>query len=89
MDSWTTQSGYPVIHVTVEPNGVTLKQERFVLKPGKDKVPAAIWYTPISWTSLSALNFNDTKPGYWLQNTTGYLPNKNDSILLNLQQSGK
>nr|XP_034185421.1 putative aminopeptidase-2 [Osmia lignaria] len=88
MNSWTNQSGYPVIHVTVQPDYVILRQERFILKPGKDKVSAAKWYTPISWTSLNTLNFNDTKPRYWLQNTTDSLPNKNDLILLNLQQSG-
>src|SRR5204863_850886 len=33
MQSWTSHSGYPVIHADVETEQLTLKQERFFINP--------------------------------------------------------
>lgn len=64
MDSWTTQPGYPLISVTITPNEITLKQERFYIKNLNDLPSDALWHVPITWTPSN--QSDPTKPVFWL-----------------------
>lgn len=46
MTDWTSQSGYPIVHVVVSRDGLELEQERFYLNPTATKV-SSTWPIPI------------------------------------------
>ena len=46
MDSWTTQSGFPIISIDTSNTKTTISQERFFINPKHDKSPKTLW--PIS-----------------------------------------
>ncbi|KAH1012794.1 hypothetical protein HUJ05_011888 [Dendroctonus ponderosae] len=69
MDTWTLQTGYPVIHVERDyKNGsVEITQERFLrdtIKLKGDKKPC--WWVPLSYSTESHSDFDTTTPKYWL-----------------------
>lgn len=91
MNSWTTQTGYPIVYVTVQDNTMYLRQERFLMK-GPSSSDKSIWHVPITWTPLNDLNFTDTTPRYWLKDAQSSIkvPGANETFLiLNIQQAGK
>ncbi|XP_071443952.1 aminopeptidase N-like [Hetaerina americana] len=93
MDTWTLQTGYPLI--TVErnyENGTALiTQERyFGIKYFRD--PSVHWWVPLSFTSQDELNFSETTPKQWLPKevsteVTG-LPDADKWVIFNLQAGG-
>ena len=51
------------------------------------------WWVPVSWTSRSSADFENTMPQLWLSPsddsiTLSDLPRREDWVILNLQQSG-
>ncbi len=46
MQSWTTQSGFPIVRATIEDNQATLHQERFYLNP-LDNKETTVWPIPL------------------------------------------
>lgn len=93
MDSWTLQAGYPVITVQRDYNNrsVLLTQERFLLS-GKKNKSDALWWVPISYTTQSELDFNNTQPKVWLKDTKSYVMfsgiDSSQWLLLNLHNTG-
>ncbi|XP_046387284.1 aminopeptidase N-like [Ischnura elegans] len=92
--SWTTQSGYPVITVNrmYSEGAAVVQQERFVLEDF-DFNKEQRWWIPISFTSQSGSNFNDTSPDYWMptSETSIYvnnLPQDDGWVIFNIQQTG-
>lgn len=81
MHAWTSQSGYPLLHATVEDDKVTVTQEPFLLNRSSKKTTSRTW--PISLHSenskLPALL--DTPHGSWP--IAG-----RDELKLNRNQSG-
>ncbi|KAH8338376.1 hypothetical protein KR059_001873, partial [Drosophila kikkawai] len=70
MDSWTLQTGYPVIKVTRDYAAGTaeLTQERFLLNPELSlSHNGGCWWVPLSYTTQSELDFNNTLPEDWLE----------------------
>lgn len=102
MDSWTLQTGYPLVTVRrdYKRNTITVTQERFLSTPMDNNVSGnknkresdGCWWVPISYTTNKDLNFTNTRPQTWLTcNGSVTFPVKaeqDDWVLLNNQASG-
>lgn len=89
LDTWTTQPGYPVLHVDVEENALNLKQERFFIRQRKDDNINTKWHIPITWASFDIEDYRNTTPKQWMSEETLTIPTDNLVAILNVQQSGK
>ncbi|XP_029162416.1 aminopeptidase N-like [Nylanderia fulva] len=73
MDTWTLQTGFPVITVArnYNNNSAMLTQERFLLRNGTTQVTTSpsepLWWVPITYTSEKQLNFSNTQPIAWMK----------------------
>lgn len=98
LDTWTVQTGYPLVTVTRNKNnrGLFIKQERFGLK-SRDK---SCWWIPLSYTTAKISNFNDTTPKAWLKcslDEKSYtsiklakdLPDSSQWVIFNIQLAGE
>lgn len=96
MDTWTLQTGYPVVKVERDVTGTTalVSQDRFLLLNASDHSDAApSWWVPLTMTSQDAPDFTRTRPSAWLTPGTSTLildglPSADAWVLLNLQQTG-
>ncbi|KAG5346782.1 AMPN Aminopeptidase, partial [Acromyrmex charruanus] len=82
MSKWTATSQYPVVNVIRKS-----RSSNIIISQGKNT-----WWIPITYTTQTELNFNDTVPSHWLtpnvqqkiiSNITRF-----DWIIFNLQQTG-
>nr|XP_019531217.2 aminopeptidase N [Aedes albopictus] len=93
--SWADQKGYPVLHVSRgADNVITLRQERYLLKPSKDAVKAT-WLLPYNFATYQAPDFSSTLPYDWLVGETAELRplpslhwDNDDWVIFNKQQTG-
>ncbi|EDX14831.1 aminopeptidase Ey [Drosophila simulans] len=71
MDSWTLQTGYPVINVTRDYTSRTanLSQERYLLNSDVSRAHKGCWWVPLSYTSQEEKDFNNTAPKEWMECT--------------------
>ncbi|EDV53237.1 aminopeptidase N isoform X1 [Drosophila erecta] len=71
MDSWTLQTGYPVINVTRNYTARTarLSQERYLLNTDISRAHKGCWWVPLSYTSQEEKDFNNTAPKEWMECT--------------------
>ncbi|EDW98314.1 aminopeptidase N [Drosophila yakuba] len=71
MDSWTLQTGYPVINVTRNYTTRTAKlsQERYLLNTDLSRTHKGCWWVPLSYTSQAEKDFNNTAPKEWMECT--------------------
>nr|XP_034185647.1 aminopeptidase Ey [Osmia lignaria]XP_034185648.1 aminopeptidase Ey [Osmia lignaria]XP_034185650.1 aminopeptidase Ey [Osmia lignaria] len=72
MDTWTLQTGFPVVTVTRNYNNgaITLTQERFLLRNGTTMVitdSEPLWWIPITYTTERQLDFSTTRPSQWMK----------------------
>lgn len=95
MDTWTRQSGYPLITVNVHADrqNISVTQRRFLLK-NKNHSDETKWDIPINWaTSWDNANFTRTsRQMNFLKSEKSLeltLMNKTEWILFNVQQTGK
>ncbi|XP_033167366.1 aminopeptidase N isoform X1 [Drosophila mauritiana] len=95
MDTWTLQTGYPVVKVSRHPNSdvIRLEQVRFVYTNTTREDESLLWYIPITFTTDSQLNFANTRPTTWMPRTKLYeLENRELSLakwfIFNVQQTG-
>jgi aminopeptidase N len=56
MQVWTSKSGYPVLHADVQDKHVSLRQERFFINPGHDKLDETSWPIPLLASEETALD---------------------------------
>jgi aminopeptidase N len=95
MDTWTLQTGYPVLTVTRDYNSgsAKLRQKRFLSdRVDLGKAEEGCWWIPLSYTCPSELNFNRTSPKKWMKcveetKVTG-LPD-DQWVVFNIKMSGK
>ncbi|KAG7172393.1 Aminopeptidase N-like 8 [Homarus americanus] len=97
MDTWTLQTGYPVIKVVRSPDGTsaTVHQERFLLD-GSEKLTDRNfykWWVPLTYTRQDNPDFNNTKAKVWIRNTESQimipsLPDKHQWVIFNIQSTG-
>lgn len=95
MDTWTLQTGFPVVTVTRDcsQNKMKIVQQRYWNEGFEDEEEEYCWWVPISYTFGDNPNFNETEPTVWLS-----CPNKVDIelkvnnckswVIVNLQASG-
>ncbi|XP_071652134.1 uncharacterized protein [Temnothorax longispinosus] len=90
LDTWTTQSGYPVVKVNVTKNAILLEQNRFFFKEEENNSDKTIWHIPIQWAQIqNSADYFDTRPKLWLTSKTINIRNPSNSLLIfNTQQSG-
>ncbi|XP_050303200.1 aminopeptidase N-like [Anthonomus grandis grandis] len=96
MDTWTLQTGFPVIHVkrNYDDGSAEISQERFLRDTIKLKdIPNPCWWVPLTYSTKSAQNFNVTTPKYWLSCTTkskviDNIADKHDWVIFNNKMSG-
>ncbi|KAF7268819.1 hypothetical protein GWI33_018165 [Rhynchophorus ferrugineus] len=79
MDTWTLQTGYPVItvHRNYDNGSVYITQERFLrdtIKAKDDIKPC--WWVPLSYSTSAHSEFNVTTPQHWLS-----CPNDQDHVI--------
>ncbi|CAH1647271.1 unnamed protein product [Spodoptera littoralis] len=96
MDSWTLQTGFPVLTVTrdYENGSLLFKQERFVLiNDTFETQKSPIWWIPVSYTTASEKDFETTQPKLWLKGeksltVTNITMRPEDWFIANVQQTG-
>ncbi len=81
MHAWTSQSGYPVVHVDVEESDVTLRQERFLLNSKHGVLANEYWPVPLLTKSKADLEQFQTE-------TTTFKVADTHALKLNEGQSG-
>ncbi|XP_022834841.1 aminopeptidase N [Spodoptera litura] len=96
MDSWTLQTGFPVLTVTrdYENGSLLFKQERFVLiNDTFETQKSPIWWIPVSYATASEKDFETTQPKLWLKGEKSLTVNNitmrpEDWFIANVQQTG-
>lgn len=100
MDTWTLQTGFPVVTVkrNYGNNSLTITQERFIYENGmlngvKSPRSNCTWFVPISFTSQSSQEFYKTAPSHWMLNTSQIVIedlniDPDDWLIFNMQQTG-
>jgi puromycin-sensitive aminopeptidase len=81
MDAWTSQSGYPIVSITVNAKSVTMSQEQFILNPKASKDDSITWPVPLL-TNIENL------PDAFSQRTLKIDGDSFDSLQLNVGGSG-
>lgn len=97
MGPWTTQAGYPVVHVeraSGAANQLTIKQERFYLKQrALAENDIELWDIPLSYALSNGDNqqFHATGPRVTLSGKQGTVnvTEGADWVLFNVQQTGE
>lgn len=91
MVGWLTQSRYPVLTVErcYEGNKTYISQD--IVYPVKKGTITLVWRIPVTYTTQSELDFNQTTPKRWLISGSISIDdiNSNDWIIFNIQQTGK
>ncbi|KAL3203643.1 hypothetical protein MRX96_041832 [Rhipicephalus microplus] len=92
MDSWTLQTGYPVITVnrSYETGSANISQERFLVDGTKDNT--TLWKVPFTYTDARSPNWNATEPKLWFNNKTAVITDlptsRSDWFIANVQEVG-
>lgn len=92
MDTWVTQSGYPIITVTrnYDKKTAEIKQQRFFIKKQKEESKEK-YMIPINFAS-EGQEFNDTKATHWLESDKLDITDLNVEakkwVIFNKQQTG-
>ncbi|XP_055523576.1 aminopeptidase N-like [Wyeomyia smithii] len=91
LQSWTEQSGFPVLHVSRDLNlYVRITQERYLLKALDEKNSS--WILPYNFATAKNPNFDITSDTRWLLSNSATLPaegwTSSDWIIFNKQQTG-
>lgn len=100
MDTWTLQTGYPIVNVTrnYQNKSAVVTQYRYLKNPhqGNKLVDNEnpCWWVPLSYTTEQQLDFNTTEPKTWLEcnsnNQPVYkriidLPEHDEWVIFNIQ----
>ncbi|GJQ77626.1 hypothetical protein Trydic_g12754 [Trypoxylus dichotomus] len=94
MDTWTLQTGYPVIYVkrNYDDGTATITQERF-FKDANHTEDTSKWWIPLTYTTASESAFDDIKVKKWFpaeddEVTIEDLPSSDEWVIFNLQATG-
>lgn len=96
MDSWTLQTGFPVLTITRNYNNgsITFRQERFILiNDTFNEHNTSVWWIPVSYTTASEKDFESTRPKLWLRGERSIILDNisvkaDDWFIANIQQTG-
>ena len=92
MDTWTLQTGYPLVTVDLTAGVVTASQARFLLNPEAEAEEENLWWVPVSHCSPGG-DWDTTAPRVWLPPTSDSLVFVVDlpsdaPIIVNVKQTG-
>lgn len=92
LDTWTTQPGYPVVHVDIQDKAIILKQKRFFLKTDEGYYDDNVWHIPITIATIAS-DYQNTIPSVWLTEKEAKISTNDSSfnsksLTINVQQSG-
>ncbi|XP_063230526.1 uncharacterized protein LOC134535382 [Bacillus rossius redtenbacheri] len=95
MDTWTLQSGYPLVTVTrnYTTGAVNVTQERFLLQSSGNPSDRQ-WWVPLTYTTESQLDFSNTTTRTWLNATvpaatiTNLTASASEWVIFNIQEIG-
>ncbi|VVC40910.1 Hypothetical protein CINCED_3A002040 [Cinara cedri] len=89
MESWTEQSGYPLVRVKRENDTFVVTQERFLTELTSE-TDVSEWIVGLTYTTEDERNFSDVVPKTWLTGNKTVLLNQSDSgwFIFNLQSIG-
>lgn len=100
MDTWTLKTGFPLVTVNRDYKTGTadITQIRFLSDTVRARNELDVcWWVPLSYTTASELDFNNTHPKDWLAcdeneasvpKTIKDLPNASDWVIFNIDLSG-
>lgn len=101
MDTWTLQTGFPVVIIQADNQTNTLKlhQERFTYIQNdpnnkEDASSSCLWWIPITYTTSNEYDFTNTRPLDWMRRQQELIikdPRINsnkDWYIFNIQQTG-
>lgn len=100
MNAWTVKTGYPVIMVDrdYKKGSAEISQKRYLSDTVRSREDfETCWWVPLSYTTASELDFNDTHPEDWLAcddndvavpKTLKGLPDSDEWVIFNIQLSG-
>lgn len=92
MDSWTLQTGYPVITVerSYESGTAKISQQRFLVDGSTDN--QTLWKIPFTYTDARSPDWNATEPKLWFTNKTAVITDlptsRSEWFIANVQQVG-
>lgn len=92
MDSWITQSGFPIIQVTrnYRTQSVEIRQKHYSYSD-TNKLKNQTWYVPINFATENNPNFDKTVPDIWLKEPAlniSIQAKPEDWVVFNKQQTG-
>ncbi|XP_034233896.1 aminopeptidase N-like isoform X2 [Thrips palmi] len=93
MDTWTLQTGYPVVTVTRDygTGSARVEQRRFELRPNSSDAEP-LWWVPITFTTQAVADFATTKPSHWLRRqrstTLDLGARAGEWVVFNIQETG-
>jgi len=92
MDTWTLQTGYPLVTASRRDNSVTVSQARFLLSPEAEADEDFFWWVPVSHCSPGG-DWENTAPKFWLPNSSLPLTFQLDieadtPLVINVKQTG-
>ncbi|XP_043289825.1 aminopeptidase N [Venturia canescens] len=98
MDTWTLQTGFPVITVTrnYDVGSADIMQDRFTIRNGTTTTfeeSEPLWWVPITYATEADRSFNRTQPSTWLRAQRSMtLPkigaSRSQWVIFNVQQTG-
>lgn len=102
MDSWTLQTGYPIVSVdrNYADKTATVSQQRYLADTVHEPSDTEhCWWAPLSYTSSDELDFNNTHPKSWLKckcneknvgipETVKDMPDETEWVIFNIEMSG-
>lgn len=94
MDSWITQTGFPLVTVTRDyiTGQTIIWQQPYNTYDISGIISHSKWWIPITWTKESSPTFHNTTPILWLgpeNETISIITDPDEWIMVNLQQTGK
>ncbi len=81
MHAWTSQPGFPVVHVTVDDKAVSLRQERLFVSPEHSQIKPIFWPVPL-------LTDKSTAPEQFSTESTQFSLSDTHDFKLNVGGSG-
>lgn len=95
MDTWTLQTGFPIVTVirNYPDKSAHLSQQRFLLLGNDNNTNEQYWWIPITYTTQQKPDFNNTNTTLWIKKTptevlTNIPANENQWIIVNVQECG-
>lgn len=94
MNGWTTKMGFPVVNVSrnYTTNEIEFSQSRFTFTASTTS--DALWWIPLSYTTMNEANFDSTKPKSWIRGTPKIIKEfenitDDEWIIANIQGTGE